>query len=60
MAHKQILTLLKIYNEMIENYTFKAKWSILVIFRKMTTSEGRNRCEDLNSASIYSSYTIML
>ena len=44
---------------MVENYTFKAKLLILAIYRKMPTI-FTNYCVDLNFASPYSSYTIML
>ena len=60
MGHKQTLILLKMPVEMAENYTFKAKLQILAMFRKMPTSGGTNRSIDLNSASIYSSYNIIL
>ena len=60
MGHKQTLKLLKKHFEMVENYTFKAKWQILAIFRKMPTGGGTNRYVDLNSASICSSYNIIL
>ena len=49
-----------VHIEMVGNYTFKTKWPILTICRNMPISVGTNRCVDLNSASIYSSYNIIL
>ena len=40
--------------------TFKTKCQILAIFRKIPQVDGIKRCVDLNSASIYSSYNILL
>ena len=47
--YKQTFILLKMHTKMVENYTGQF-WSFL----ENTRSDGRKRCVDLNSASIYS------
>ena len=64
VPRKRYLFILKrffknVHIEMVDNYTFKTKSPILIIFWNMPISEGTNRCVDLSSASIYSSYNII-
>ena len=46
--------------EIVENGFFWAKYQFVTIFRRMPTSGVTESCVDLSSASIYSSYNIVL